>query len=197
MANIQVSIDIPQPPEVVWADIEQLETHVDWMADAGQSLRKAMTSGESLIVPRMPASQAGESSASYLIVIPIDNHKEVRAVAGFVVQAPTPQALLASQARLEATALLLDHYELRLTLSGRHARLERLGQVLEVLSVVNPSKRFLSAAMALCNQMATQMACNRVSLGFIHGCDVRVQAMSHTDRFGREMKLVQAIEADP
>lgn len=34
MARIQVSIDIPQPPEVVWADIEQLETHVEWMADA-------------------------------------------------------------------------------------------------------------------------------------------------------------------
>jgi carbon monoxide dehydrogenase subunit G len=34
MASIQVSIDIPKPPEVVWADIEQLETHVDWMADA-------------------------------------------------------------------------------------------------------------------------------------------------------------------
>ena len=34
MAKIQVSIDLPQPPEVVWADIEQLETHVDWMADA-------------------------------------------------------------------------------------------------------------------------------------------------------------------
>ena len=29
-----MTIDISQPPEVVWADIEQLETHVDWMADA-------------------------------------------------------------------------------------------------------------------------------------------------------------------
>lgn len=34
MASIEVSIDIPQPPEVVWADVEQLETHVEWMVDA-------------------------------------------------------------------------------------------------------------------------------------------------------------------
>lgn len=34
MAKIQVSINLPQPPEVVWADVERLETHVEWMADA-------------------------------------------------------------------------------------------------------------------------------------------------------------------
>lgn len=31
---VVVDINIPQPPEVVWADVERLETHVDWMADA-------------------------------------------------------------------------------------------------------------------------------------------------------------------
>ena len=34
MARIEVSVDLPQPPEVVWADVERLETHVEWMADA-------------------------------------------------------------------------------------------------------------------------------------------------------------------
>jgi carbon monoxide dehydrogenase subunit G len=34
MAKIHVSIEIPRPPEVVWADVEQLETHAEWMADA-------------------------------------------------------------------------------------------------------------------------------------------------------------------
>ncbi len=34
MPKIEVSVDIPQPPSVVWADVERLETHVEWMADA-------------------------------------------------------------------------------------------------------------------------------------------------------------------
>ena len=34
MARIQVSIDIPWSPEAVWDDVQQLETHVEWMADA-------------------------------------------------------------------------------------------------------------------------------------------------------------------
>jgi uncharacterized protein YndB with AHSA1/START domain len=34
MAKVVVSVDIPHPPETVWADVERLETHVEWMADA-------------------------------------------------------------------------------------------------------------------------------------------------------------------
>ncbi len=93
------------------------------------------------------------------------------------------------------TPLLLDHYELRLTLNERHEAVNRLGRVLEMLCVVNRSNRFLSAAMALCNEVATQLMCSRVSLGFLNGRYMHVQAISHTDTFSRQMKLVQAIEA--
>lgn len=31
---VRVSIDIPAPPEVVWADVASIESHVEWMADA-------------------------------------------------------------------------------------------------------------------------------------------------------------------
>lgn len=34
MARVVVTIEIPRRPEEVWADIERLETHVEWMADA-------------------------------------------------------------------------------------------------------------------------------------------------------------------
>lgn len=34
MAAIEVSIDIPADVATVWADVERLETHVEWMADA-------------------------------------------------------------------------------------------------------------------------------------------------------------------
>ena len=34
MAAVVVSVHIPEPPEIVWADVARLDTHVDWMADA-------------------------------------------------------------------------------------------------------------------------------------------------------------------
>ena len=34
MAKVRVEIELPVSPEAVWADISQLATHVEWMADA-------------------------------------------------------------------------------------------------------------------------------------------------------------------
>src|SRR5438105_1973790 len=34
MSRIAVSIEIDAPPERVWAEVEPVENHVDWMADA-------------------------------------------------------------------------------------------------------------------------------------------------------------------
>jgi carbon monoxide dehydrogenase subunit G len=34
MARITLSVDLPQPPDLVWAELEAVERHVDWMSDA-------------------------------------------------------------------------------------------------------------------------------------------------------------------
>ena len=34
MSDVTVSIDITAPPDTVWATLEPVERHVDWMADA-------------------------------------------------------------------------------------------------------------------------------------------------------------------
>ncbi len=34
MSRVRVSIDIAATPDIVWADVESLESHVEWMADA-------------------------------------------------------------------------------------------------------------------------------------------------------------------
>lgn len=49
--------------------------------------------------------------------------------------------------------------------------------------------------MAFCNEMAAQWRCERVSVGFLKGRYVQVQATSHTEHFSRKMRLVQDIEA--
>ncbi len=38
MSNIRVEIELDRPPDEVWAALEQVETHVEWMADA-ESIR--------------------------------------------------------------------------------------------------------------------------------------------------------------
>ena len=49
--------------------------------------------------------------------------------------------------------------------------------------------------MSLYNEMASRFGCDRVSLGILKGRYVRVAALSHTEKFGKGMELVQTIEA--
>jgi len=66
---------------------------------------------------------------------------------------------------------------------------------METLSAVNRQNRFISTAMALCNEVASQWQCERVSIGFLKGRYVQLRAMSHTEDFSRKMKIVQDIES--
>ncbi|MGD2011344.1 MAG: HlyD family efflux transporter periplasmic adaptor subunit [Desulfobacterales bacterium] len=168
---------------------------LEWIAKAEKPFRRVMKSGETAIAPEDPASKGDGQSRRYLMAIPFQTDGVVRAAAIFRIKAKTPYKLLLSHARLETTSLLLNHHELHLTMKRHHEAANRLRRVLEVLDAVNRSKRFLSAAMALCNEIAGRLNCSRVSLGFLDGRCVRVRAMSHTDTFGREMRVVQAIEA--
>ena len=168
---------------------------LDWIGKAEKPFRSVMKSGETAILPEDPASKGDRKSRRYLMAIPVQSEGVVRAAAVFRIRAKTPYKLLLSHARLETTSLLLNHHELHLTMKIHHEAANRLRRVLEVLDAVNRSRRFLSVAMALCNEIAGRLGCNRVSLGFLDGRCVRVRAMSHTDTFGREMRVVQAIEA--
>jgi multidrug resistance efflux pump len=170
-------------------------TRMDWVAQAEQPALEAMLQGEPVTATGSPTPAPNSQNEDRLVIIPLQNEQNVRAVAAFLVQVPSAQALARCQERLELIPLLLNHYELRSTLKDRHGATDRLRLVLEVLAVLNALERFKSAAMALCNEIAARMDCHRVSLGFLRGRYVRVQAISHTERFCGEMQLVQHIEA--
>ncbi len=85
--------------------------------------------------------------------------------------------------------------QLQADLGRRIADLERLRVAVETIAAVNEPERFTAAAMALCNQLASRWRAERVSLGFLKGRDVRLTALSHTEKFTRQMRLVQDIES--
>ncbi len=80
--------------------------------------------------------------------------------------------------------------------SGRQAAadVEKFAGVLDLLVPVNEAERFLSAALALCNGIATRFRCDRVSLGWLEGGYVRLRAISRTEQFDRRMAAAQALE---
>lgn len=76
-----------------------------------------------------------------------------------------------------------------------HQDMMHCTQTLELTASLNHKTRYLAACMTLCNQIASLYACARVSLGWHSRHYIRLQAMSHVERFEKKMEAVQSLEA--
>jgi biotin carboxyl carrier protein len=104
--------------------------------------------------------------------------------------------------------LKVEEAVLRLTLLADSPAVYQLGHVvgrakndvvqfaeaLDFMTLLNAEKRYMAAAMTFCNELASRYRCDRVSLGWIKGAYVRVQAISHMERFEKKMDVVQSLE---
>ncbi len=75
------------------------------------------------------------------------------------------------------------------------ADVEKFATVLDLMVPVNSEKRFLAALLALANGVATRFVCDRVSVGWQDGGYIRLQAISRTEKFDRQMAAAQSLEA--
>jgi len=165
-----------------------------WLSRAVEFAAKAFDASATSVRP-LPDSDhpSGPNGRRYLVMVPFKMAGS--GLAAFLLATDDKAVLDARRDRLELTAGLLRLYETRLTLQKREADLKRLHTAMEVLTVVNRQDRFARAAMAFCNEVASQWQCERVGIGFLKARYVQLKAMSHTENFSRKMKLVQDIES--
>ena len=71
---------------------------------------------------------------------------------------------------------------------------EKIAAVLDLNVPVNDATKFLSAALAFCNGVASRFRCDRASLGWLEGGYIKLRAMSRTEQFNRQMAAAQALE---
>ncbi len=71
----------------------------------------------------------------------------------------------------------------------------RFAGVLDLMVLLNAEKRYVAAVMTYVNEVASRYRCSRVSLGWIEDGYVRLQGISHMERFERKMDIVQTLEA--
>ncbi|MCA9295412.1 MAG: HlyD family efflux transporter periplasmic adaptor subunit [Phycisphaerales bacterium] len=143
------------------------------------------------------ASENGRAALAgcMLMVFPLHGASGSTAIAAYVVPVDEGPALERAQERLEVSMGLLSLYEMRRSEQSRRADLLRLRDVMEVVTAVGEPDRARAAGMAFCNDIATRWRAERVSFGRLHGRYVRVEAISHVDKFDRRMRLVQDLEA--
>ncbi len=71
---------------------------------------------------------------------------------------------------------------------------EKFASTLDLMVLVNAEKRFVAAALALCNGVATRYKCDRVSIGWLEEDYIKLRAISRTERFDSKMQAVKELE---
>src|SRR5918994_1667988 len=72
---------------------------------------------------------------------------------------------------------------------------DTLKAVLDLTATALEPERFSASATALVTDLATRLACDRVSLGIVRRGRLEVRALSHNARFNQKTDLLQMIES--
>ncbi|MEX0655292.1 MAG: efflux RND transporter periplasmic adaptor subunit [Phycisphaeraceae bacterium] len=183
-------------PLACYPDDDSADPDPAWLREAGQVMPTVLSSGRSEVLPiHPPGALYGSAPRHHVVVLSLQQQTRAPFVAVFLVPERDRAATDEARQRLELTSTLLSLYELRQSAQKREADLARMRQACELLVAVNEHRRWKAAAMAMCNQLAAQVGAHRVGLGVLEGRYVKLEALSHTEKFTRQMKLVQAVES--
>ncbi|MBW2689241.1 MAG: HlyD family efflux transporter periplasmic adaptor subunit [Deltaproteobacteria bacterium] len=131
----------------------------------------------------------------HLLMIPFDISEIGALVAVFLVEAKDMNLLQRLRNQVQHGFSLLNLSETRVRQNLKPQAVKRLTHAIDIALAVNQQEKFTSAAMAFCNEVASEWHCERVSLGFLKGQYVQVKAMNHTEEIYRKMELIQDIES--
>jgi hypothetical protein len=95
---------------------------------------------------------------------------------------------------MQLVAGYFDLYTLRRTAEQSRQIAQSHQHVLQLAGAVSTADGFASGAMNLCNELATRTGASRVSLGWLKGRQIRVQALSHTEQFDKKQELIVQVE---
>jgi len=176
------------------------ESRPAWLAKAAAAAGEVAEDAALTVRPlHEEEAMYGQPAARRLVLVPLPAESvggtaagSVGGVAAFVIDAggpSTPEAIEQSVVSVGAVRL----YSLELSAADRSGPGE-LADAMAVLAAVNEHDRFAPGAMALCNELASRHRCDRVSLGWQVGGEVRLAAMSHTERFSRKTRAVRLVE---
>jgi biotin carboxyl carrier protein len=137
----------------------------------------------------------GENESSSILILSLSLPQTGEFIGAFPLKSATAAKTKAAQQRLVQTARMLESYDQQVSIHGPAHRVQMIKGAVQALSSVQRQQRFLSAAMAMCNEMTSLWSCERVSLGLLRGRMVHMKAFSHAEHFSRKSKIVQDIEA--
>ena len=136
----------------------------------------------------------GPSAQAEMVAVRLKLEEERLCVAVFLL-APEAELMAAEAAvRLTLVADTPAVYQLGRMVRQAKSDVVQFAEALDLMVLLNAEKHYMAAAMTFCNELSSRYHCDRVSLGWLKGAYVRVQAISHMERFEKKMDVVQTLE---
>jgi multidrug resistance efflux pump len=177
-------------PAAIWPDRARDMSHLREAAEKALGERRG-------VVLRQPADGAQPAVAAQ-IAYPIDIDGRIYGVALLDLN-PDADTRLALRRLHWGIGWLIAYLWKRRAAEGV-GTLERSAAALDILAAAQEQDKFEAAAMAVVNETAIRLNCDRVSVGIVMGAKkartgrIAVKAMSHAAWFKRRSELVDALE---
>jgi RND family efflux transporter MFP subunit len=164
----------------------------DEPGEAVAAVAAAFASRRTVVRPREKDESGDAPAPGEVVAIPLGLGSRRQAVVSFV-RNGDPAAC--DSAELEWQVEDAGRW-LPLVLAGSDARDSNSHALLiKLVTALLEAEDARAAYLALASELATALACERVSLGLLEGTEVRLQAVSHSARFDVRTRLGRAIAA--
>ena len=130
----------------------------------------------------------------FCLVTLLRNEGEVVAASAVITRCRDLERAQQRLTSMQLVAGYFDLYTLKRTSEQARTIAQSHQHVLQLATAVATAQGFQSAAMNLCNEMATRTGASRVSIGWVKNERVRVKALSHTEEFDKRQELIVQLE---
>lgn len=169
----------------VWPDVRRDMSYLTPVA------QQALAERRGIVVPRKGAPDA--TAPSLQIGYPVESVGVLHGVVVLEIAARPEAEVQAGLRQLHWGAAGLELMLCQQEVARVGETRDRLQTVLEVVASAAAHERYAAAATALATDLATRLNCERVSIGFQHGGQVRIDAVSHSAQFKDRTNLLRAV----
>jgi multidrug efflux pump subunit AcrA (membrane-fusion protein) len=163
--------------------------------DVRQAAIKAFTE---IIVPCIQQNKDGaievgspdEGEPQFCLVTLLRNEGAAVAVAAVITRCRDQERARQRLMSMQLVAGYFELYMIRRHVEQSRELAVRHQNVLQLTTSVATAEGFESAAMNFCNELSNRAGASRVSLGWMKGENIKVKALSHTEKFDKKQELI-------
>jgi HlyD family secretion protein/GAF domain-containing protein len=167
--------------------------------DARHNLKHLSKTAEKTLADRRGVVSRGGSvdgetpDGHYEIGYPIEARGALHGATILEVLPTSDAALQGLMRQLHWGAAWLELLFSREAVVGERETRERMQTALDLMATAVGQERFYASAIAVVTALATQLHCERVSVGFVHHGHARVKAVSHSADFKKHANVIQSL----